>query len=220
MYYLYAIGTESMLLPPYEYCYVGVTNNLDRRWINHTTSSYTVGKFIRKHNLVKDKNMIVIFEGDEEKCFDLEAEYRPLPMIGLNEASGGRGGYTSYSEQRNNKISNSHKGKKKPADQVEKMRATILKNGRAGAKNGRAKKWTLISPSKEIYDIEGDLSETCRKYNILESTMRYYKNEVVPTPNNNGYGGYRAKSKESFEMRINTTGWSLMEVSKHSGGVL
>ena len=218
MYYLYAIGTEDMLQPPYDRCYVGVTNNIDLRWKTHSRSLYTVGKFIRNYSLIQHQHMIVLFEGNEEECFDFESAYRPLPMMGLNEAVGGLGGYTSYTEDRSRKISEKHKGKPKPKDQVEKMRNTLIEKGtRKGEKNSQAKKWDLTSPTGMIYTINGNLSETCKRLNLLESALRYNKNTWVPNPNLNGYGGYRAKSKESFEMRMNTIGWCLKETTKVGG---
>jgi hypothetical protein len=220
MYYLYAIGTKKMLVPPYDCCYVGVTNNLDKRWSRHKYSKYTVGQFIREKNLTLDENMIVLYEGDEEECFDLEAAYRPLPYIGLNEASGGRGGHTIYTDKRARKISEAHKGVKKSEEHVENMRKALVESGvRKGARNSRAKKWSLTSPDGMIYTIHGNLTETCQRLNLLESALRYNKGRAVPEPNMNGYGGFRAKSKESLEMRMNTTGWTLAEVPKHSGGV-
>jgi hypothetical protein len=215
MYYLYAIGIESALTPPYNGCYIGVTKDLDRRWSSHMKSAYTIGHFIRKHHLVQSKHMIIIFKGTEEECFDLEALYRPSPMMGLNEAIGGHGGYTTYTEERNLKISQALKGKPKKKEHVKKMQKTLIEKGvRKGAKNPRAKKWMLTSPTGVVYNIHGNLTETCKTFNLLESALRHNKNLKVPEPNLNGYGGYRAKSKESLKMRLNTTGWCLKEVAQ------
>ena len=215
MFYVYAIGTEDMLVPPYSRCYIGVTKDLKYRWSRHKISPYNVGEFIREHKLEPQKHMIVIFEGEQEDCYDIESKYRPFPMIGLNEASGGCGGSTIYTEERNKKISKKLKGRSKPKEQVEKQRAALLENGtHKGEKNSNAKVWILTSPSGFTYDITGNLSETCKKLNLLESSLRYNKNNQVPEPDMKGYGGYRAKSKESLEMRLNTTGWCLKEVAK------
>jgi hypothetical protein len=210
MYYVYAIGLEYMLLPPYNNCYIGVTNDVNLRWKRHEVSKYTVGQFIRSSNLEQSRHMVIIFEGSANQCFDEEARYRPYPMMGLNEASGGRGGHSSYNVERNEKISRAMRGKTKSKDHVEKISKTIIESGsRKGKKNGMAKKWVLTSPDGIVYNIHGSLTETCKNLNLLESALRYSKGALVPEPSVNGHGGYRAKTKESFEMRTNTTGWCL-----------
>jgi hypothetical protein len=222
MCYVYVIGLKEDLSPPYHNCYIGVTINLDRRWDEHLKSKRTVGKFIRHFNLNIKENMITIFEGLPEQCFILENQLRPRSFMGLNEAAGGFGGDTGRynSEDRNNKISNSLKKYKKTTTHIENMRKSLIENEvRKGSKNGRAKKWVLTNPEGVIYYIHGDLSNICKSLNILASTLRYYRNQIVPDINLNGYGGYRVKTEESLTMRINTTGWSLCEALDSAGGV-
>jgi predicted GIY-YIG superfamily endonuclease len=221
-YFVYVIGLKEDFSDPYHNCYVGVTKDLLRRWDEHLKSKYTVGKFINYFDLKFEENMIEIFKGTKEQCFALENKLRPRPFMGLNEAVGGFGEYTSCydNSERNNKISQALKGVSKTAEHTEKMRKTIVERGiHRGSKNTKAKKWVLTNPDGMIYYIHGNLNETCNSLNLLCSTLRYYKNQVVPEVNTNVYGGYRAKSEESFKMRMNTTGWALSEAQSRSGGV-
>lgn len=219
MYYLYAIGEPEWFDGEYLNCYVGVTKDLKKRWKMHSKSNFTVGKYIRERKWTYDKNFTVIAcSKDCEWCFEQEERFRPLPYIGLNEASGGRGGYTAYTEERAEKIAKFHRGKKKSKKHVENLKKS-KKDAHKKNKNPNAKKWVLTNPEGVVYNIHGDLSETCKKLHLLESCLRYNKGNFVKEPNLNGYGGYRAKSKESLIMRMNTTGWKLEEVQKHSGGV-
>lgn len=221
MHYVYVIGLKEDLSPPYHNCYVGVTNNLDIRWNAHQKSKYTVGRFIRHFDLIKDNNMIEIFCGSKEDCYTLETSLRPRPFMGLNEAAGGKGGNTVYTKERAEKISKSLKGKKKSSEALENLRAMIDNRDLSGKKNGRAKKWLLTSPSNIVYNAHGNLASVCKDLGLLESCLRYYKGQSVPEPAMKAsYGGYRAKTKESLDMRKNTTGWILSEVSDiDTGGV-
>ena len=219
MYYIYAIGTSDMLEPPYLCCYIGVTNDLDARWKSHYASPYTVGRFVRDNQLNKSDRMVVLFRGTEEECFSQEAAYRPLPIIGLNEASGGKGGHTKYTAERAAKISSALRGKSKSADHVAKIKASLKANGsRVGRKNGSAKVWVLTDPNGRVHHLHGNLSQTCAQFGLLESTLRYNKGHVVPGLHTGRPGGYRAKSEESKLRRENTTGWKLEESPKDSGG--
>lgn len=215
--YVYAIGKTEELIPPYKNCYIGVTDDLDRRWDYHVRSEYTVGKYIRKHNL-KRENMISIFETDKDECFEIEKMLRYKPSMGLNEATGGKGGYTSYTKERNEKISKAHKGK--TLGENHKKKISIAKKGKsAGKKNNRAKKWILTSPSGVVYNIHGNLHEVCESLNLLTATLRYYVNSAVPEVASVKIGGFREKNEKSKDLRMNTTGWSLFEESNDSGGV-
>lgn len=215
--YVYAIGKKEDLMPPYTNCYIGVTDYLEKRWIRHTKSKYTVGKFIRKHKLTRD-NMIVILESDKDKCFELEEMLRHNPNMGLNEAKGGMGGYTSYTKERNEKISKCHVGK--TLSEEHKKNISKSKKGQAsGNKNNKAKKWLLVSPEGIKYYIHGNLYQMCENLRILPSALRYYKNNVVPEIKSNTQGGFREKNEKSKELRMNTTGWILFEESFDSGGV-
>jgi len=210
-YFVYVIGkTEE--LSDINKCYVGVTNNLKQRWYFHTRSKYRVGCFIRKHNLCYEENMKVIFMGEEHECFAKESELRPEPNTGLNEAAGGQGGFTSYTEQRNKKISDKMKTRK--ITWRDKISATIRESGdRKGSKNNRAKKWVLKSPEGKEFFLHGNVSATCESLNLSAGVLRIHMNNIVPAPNiGSNYGGYRILSADSHNRRLNTTGWCLMEV--------
>lgn len=215
--YVYAIGKKENLIPPYKDCYIGVTDCLDQRWSGHICSKYTVGKYIRKHDLTRE-NMIVIVETNKDKCFEIEKMLRYKPSMGLNEAVGGKGGYTSYSEKRNKKISDANKGKVFSEEHKKKISAS-KKGQSAGKKNNKAKKWLLTSPNGKVYNIHGNLYEVCEKLDLLPSALRYYRNNPVPELTTGKYGGFRAKNEKSKELRMNTTGWILFEESNDSGGV-
>lgn len=195
------------LVKPYDSCYIGVTNNLLARFNSHKKSKYTIGRYIRKYNLTFE-NMIVIFSGSEKECFERENKYRPLPLMGLNEASGGHGGYTSYTLERNRKISSSLEGR--DITWNDKISATKKKLKQSvGEKNGNASTWKAYSPNGNEYIIHGTLDLFCKEHNLLSRTFRYYIDNVVPPPSFNGYGGFRAKNDKQKILRLNTTGWKL-----------
>lgn len=194
--------------------YVGVTNNLIRRWKEHTKSNYAVGKSIRENNWSFEDNMKIIFSGSESECFQLEQKLRPYGNIGLNESIGGQGGnkYKDLSDEkkklRNKKISKKLKNRNHTwGDKVSKTRKEI---GIAkGSKNNKAKKWKIVDPKGKIYYLEGNLQNFCDENKLLRSCLRRYLNNVVPEIENVKLGGYRPKNKNSELLRKNTVGWSL-----------
>jgi hypothetical protein len=206
MYYLYAIGKD--IKEPYDQCYIGVTNNPLRRWENHKKSKYTVGEFIRTHELQFDKNFKILYTGSDEECFNLEEKYRPQPLMGLNESTGGKGGYTSYSEKRNKLISEKLKNRNMTwGNKVSKTRKE--KSIAVGEKNPNAKTWIILDPSGNEYIITGKFNLFCEENNILASCLRYYRGKPVP-PLSNTYGGYREKKPGTKKLRENTTNWILL----------
>lgn len=204
-YILYAIGSIDDLVEPYDKCYIGVTNNPEKRWKSHIKSKYTIGKYIRDNNLNFDDNMIILFYGSSDTCYNKERIYRPNPNMGLNEAIGGNGGYSSYNVERNLKVSSALKGRNVHwIDKVIKSRGSY-----AGSKNPRAKCWVITDPNGIEYETVGNLSAFCEKNSLLNSTLCYYKGKKVPPILNETYGGFRAKNEKSKLLRHNTTGWML-----------
>lgn len=213
-YILYAIGLKENLILPYVDCYIGVTNHQKHRWSIHQKSKYIVGEYIRENLLCYEENMIILYSGSKEECFKLEKTYRPFPYMGLNISPGGCGGYTSYLPERNNKISMKLKGI--PKSKEHKLQSSKTKREKqlhVGSKNGRAKKWILISPEKNIYNINGLLAKFCQEHNLLVVPLRRYRNKIVPPPNYNGtMGGFRPINVNQKILRENTTGWMLSEI--------
>lgn len=208
--YVYVIGLKKDLVEPYQNCYIGVTNNLSLRWKGHEGSIYTIGHFIRDNNLSFEENMIVIFESDAKTCFRLENELRPLSNMGLNEAAGGKGGYTRYSSERNKKISDKLSNKSKSHEHKSKISTIRKAKGLAsGENNPRAKKWILTSPEKIVYNISGNLQAFCKEKEILWSVLMKYINTPVPPYTENGYGGFRPKDEKHKQHRINSNYWIL-----------
>ena len=212
-YFVYIIGKNINELEPYETSYVGVTNDLKRRWNYHKKSKYTIGETIRKNNFSYENNMKVIFYGDDKTCYDLEKKLRPLPFLGLNESVGGSGGYTKYSKERNEKISKKLKGR--TVSWGNKMSETKKKNkALVGASNPKAKKWKLIGPDGKEYFIDGNIQQSCKDLNILWSSLMYHKNKPVPKIVMKTNGGFRSKYPGHLEIRQNTTGWILKELKE------
>ena len=203
---VYAIGKKENLIPPYDMCYIGVTHRPEKRWKEHSKSSFTVGEYMRKNNLTFEDNMIILFYGDIEQCYLKESEYRPLPFMGLNESIGGIGGYKiPHTEEAKKKISDAHKGRKVPW--IHK----VVKNRRPynGSENPSAKKWLLISPNNDKYTIEGNLIDFCEKHEIMHRVLRNYIGNAVPEIKYSGRGGFRPKTEYDKYIRENTTGWQL-----------
>lgn len=215
MYFVYHISATHNLNDGY----IGVTNNLERRWKYHSKSEYTIGRIIRNKGWTIENNMKIIFSGKEEDCYEMEILLRPKPLIGLNESAGGQGGnkyeYLSLISKkiRNQKISQKLKGRNHTwGDKISKTRKE--KQMAKGSNNPRAVKWKLISPQKEKFYIIGGLQKFCDENKLLRSCLRRYVNLIVPNINQNGFGGYRAKNKISEELRKNTTGWTLYIMEK------
>ena len=205
-YFVYTIGPLNDI-PPYYASYVGVTNNPKGRWSTHSKSEYTVGQTIRRMSFSYEDNMKIIFVGSESECFLLESKLRPYPHLGLNEAAGGYGGYTKYTEQRNKIISEKLKGR--VISWSDKISKTKKLNGAcAGLKNPNAKKWKLINPLGEEIDVTGKLDSVCRENNILSTTLRKNIGQKIPPLTINGHGGFRATSS-NYTARHNTSGWML-----------
>lgn len=209
MYYVYAIGLIETLKFPWNNCYIGVTNNVERRWKRHAKSKYTVGNFIKSNNLSAEKNMIIIASGTEDYCFELESLLRPSPNTGLNEASGGKGGFTSYSEVRNKKISKALKGRK--CEWGHKISFTKKTSGIAcGKNNPKAKIWKISDPFGKEIIIEGSFLNFCKENNIMGNVMIKHIGKKVPAPTMNSYGGFRSINDVQKQRRENTIGWSII----------
>ena len=205
-YFVYVIGPLDDMYPYYE-SYVGVTNNPKGRWLAHSKSKYTIGQTIRQMSFSYENNFHIIFMGSESECFLLETELRPRPYIGLNEAAGGSGGYTKYTEQRNKIISEKLKGR--VISWSDKISKTKKLNGAcSGLKNPNAKKWKLINPLGEEIDVTGKLDQVCRENKILSTTLRKNIGQKIPPLTTNGHGGFRVTSN-NIAARHNTSGWTL-----------
>ena len=216
MYYVYVIGKKEDLMPPYDNCYVGVTNDPQRRWARHIKSDYVVGRTIRKHSLTFEHNFEILLEGSDKECFLTESEMRPEPCTGMNLASGGRGGNTGdYSKERNQKVSKALKGRKVTwIDKVVESRGSY-----AGSKNPGAATWVITDPDGNKHNVTGTFQSFCDDHNLLASSLRYHKGQAVP-PLEKKYGGYRAKNETSREKRIATIGWKCEKCSGTGGEVL
>jgi len=211
LFYVYHISDSDNL----SLGYIGVTKNLQHRWNMHLKSDYTVGNTIREKNWTFEKNMKIIFCGDEKQCYDLEIFLRPEPYIGLNESAGGCGGdkYSFLTDDkkisRNKKISEKLKNREHTwGEKVSKTR--IEREVSVGEKNGRAKKWKLIDPTGNEYFLHGTLETFCKEKNLSKGILLRYKNKKVPEFLRGTCGGYRPLCKEHEVRRDNTTDWSLI----------
>jgi hypothetical protein len=100
--------------------YVGVTNNLERRTKHHFSNlrnnrhinPYLQHAFNQNNNMV----VVVLYEGNEQECYEFERSARPSCNVGWNLIEGGsappRGyrKYTTLSEEHKAKLRDNHKG--------------------------------------------------------------------------------------------------------------
>jgi hypothetical protein len=199
-YCLYLIGSNI------ETGYIGVTNDLENRFYIHRRSKYNVGDYVRKNYLLVDDMKILCF-GTSDYCFYLENKLRPRSNMGLNIAVGGHGGYTSYSLERNKKLSESHKNRP-PFTEEHKQHMRESKMGKVGRENNaNAKNWEIIDPDGVRYIVCGNFQSFCKQHKILQACLRKYKNKKVPPIIMGTCGGFRPKSKEHLDWRKNTTNW-------------
>lgn len=201
MYYVYAIGDSNKL----DECYIGVTNSPFRRWKAHLKSGYTVSKAINENKWTYEKHMRIIFKGTEDECYDIENKYRPFPNIGLNEAIGGHGGYTSYSEERNKTISDKLKGRSITwASKISETKRKLQHGQRSN--NSRALKWKLVDPSGNEHFLHGNLDEFCNQKQLSPKVLRKNLGVTIgplsPKFRDNG-------DVKNRQRRINTIGWTL-----------
>lgn len=94
--------------------YIGVTNNVKRRWKEHILKKHCVhfGNAITKYQ--DDLVWEIIFIGPKEGCYQLEEYFRPTPGIGWNIAQGGNCSNNvnrKLSDETKDKLSKSRKGK-------------------------------------------------------------------------------------------------------------
>jgi hypothetical protein len=211
MFYVYHISDSQNL----NNGYIGVTNNLKRRWNSHIKSQYKIGLHIRQNFWSFGENMKVVFSGTEKECYELEITLRPSPNIGLNESAGGSGGdkYVSLTEekkkQRNKKISEKLKGR--DVTWGKKISKTRITNKiAAAANNGRAKKWKLISPNNDEFLIHGNLEKFCLNNNLSKGVLLRNKNKRVTQLSKGVHGGYRPLCSEHETRRHNTSNWMLV----------
>lgn len=204
MCYVYAIGNSFDNLDD---CYIGVALDTKKRWMGHTRKQARLSSMIKTNNWSYELNMKVIFEGSVEECFSKEVELRPFPHIGLNIASGGCGGYTSYSTERNSKISKAHLNR--DMTWGNKVSETRIKNGIAkGDKNPRALKWKLIDPNGNEIFLHGDFHSYCEENNLTWSVLK--SNEGKPVGEISSK--FRDKGDVKIrEKRVNTIGWTLIK---------
>ncbi len=206
MCYVYAIGnTNDLINKEFENCYIGVAKDVEFRWNSHTKSKYTVGIAIRDNLWTFEKNCCVVFEGSAEDCFIEENRFRPFPLMGLNEASGGRGGYTAYTEDRAKKISIKLKGRIKSPQERANMSAGQKGVG-VGEKNPNARKWIVTDPKGVEYRLIGNLQPWCVEMNISWTSLRGNLGTTVGPISEM----YRDKGNILFRnRRSNTIGWKL-----------
>ena len=212
-YFVYIIGENLEEESPYLTSYVGVTNDPMNRWKGHSRSKYKIGNTLREHEFTYEKNMKIIFVGPAAQCYEMENTLRPEPNIGMNEAVGGHGGYTSYSKERNLKISNALKGRANTWGHKSGLTRKISGLS-VGANNGMAKKWLLTTPEGNTIEVHGNIQDTCKQLNILWSCLMKNKSNTVPDIVTGKMGGFRATSPEQLIMRKNTVGWKLNKLGE------
>ncbi len=104
----------------------------------------------------------------------------------------------------------------KKASEETKVKLSILNKGHnnpmfgngkkiSGNKNGKSKKWILLSPTCEKIILHGDVMEFCSKNNLDYDTLRRFKNKKVNCKIRN------LKNEIEYKQRINTLGWTLFE---------
>lgn len=133
--------------------YVGITNNLKRRLIEHRR---------HKDKILNGRNAEIVLQGEQEYCKEVEKILRPKKNIGLNIMSGGgmppdvtgikRSDETKllmslnnvgfrgrkHSEETRKKMSESHKGFGKPhTEETKRKLSEIAKRRKSNPMTGR-----------------------------------------------------------------------------------
>ncbi len=72
-------------------------------------------------------------------------------------------------------------------------------------KNGRAKKWLLISPDSSQVELHGDVISACQERGLSSQVLLRLKNTIISiTPR-------KCKNLADYQLRMNTIGWGLFE---------
>lgn len=94
-------------------CYVGKTNNVYARWIDHCRGKLIVDQAIRRHGRENFKQYVIEVASSEEEAFLLEeyweARLREFGVPLYNVRAGGRGGF-SMSEETKQKLREARQG--------------------------------------------------------------------------------------------------------------
>jgi len=76
----------------------------------------------------------------------------------------------------------------------------------SGSKNGRCKKWKIVSPDNIEYIIDG-LKTFIEKNNLSLTIFSNFKNKTIPFDLK-----IRGKNKPDYQKKINSLGWSIYEI--------
>ena len=136
--------------------YVGITNNLQRRWNNHKNAD---GKIPALHNAIKKYGINSFVFSHIADAFDFEcakiierlliSQHNTISPNGYNLTSGGDGTFNPSDELRE-KLSLSHCGKIQ-SEETRKKRSNTLKNLYAQGMKvpSKGKTWKMSKESKE-----------------------------------------------------------------------
>lgn len=206
MCYVYAIGAKDDLAENnFDFAYIGVSVDPERRWNQHMVSKYTVGTVLRAMDWKFNDNLIILFEGTEDECFEIENMLRPKDCIGLNISVGGHGGYTKYTKERGKKISEKLRGIKR-TDETKKKISESKVGVYDGIKNPNAKKWIFVSPDGTEYEIIGGYEKFCKEKDLVYTALIKHRGERVPEISPKFRGDDISRKR-----RINTINWLLKE---------
>ena len=171
--------------------------------LKEALSKYGIDSF-RKEILFVFDELHLSNQKEKELIRELSPEY--------NIAKGGDGGYTSYNKDRNEKISNSLRGRD-VSKWIEKTTKKNILSGHYNRKNNpNSKKWQMTDPNGNTYILEGNLETFCDENSLIVSSLKYYIGCKVPEITTNKFGGYRKKNENSHKLRLNTVGWKLNKI--------
>lgn len=135
--------------------YIGVTRNIEARTRSHRHSKM----------LTSDREVVIIYRGTKEDCYNLEEELRPTDGIGWNV---GKGGYKTAGlikqGQRLSVATEVKSGDRLSPD-------TEFKTGMTPHNKGKGKDYLLISPNGEVVLVTC-LSDFCKDNNLTAANIR------------------------------------------------
>lgn len=191
--------------------YIGVHKSESMDFDGYYGSGLLLQRAIKKYGRESFKRINLFVYDNPKDAFHAEerllSEWKEHPNC-YNIADGGRGGYTNYSAERNNKISNALRGKQKSqtwCDNIRKSKIGVY----SGKKNPNAKVWKIIDPDGTSYTIEGKLQDFCKINRLIFSCLYNNIGKQVPPIKDGEYGGFREKYSGHRQLRENTTGWIL-----------
>jgi len=192
--------------------HIKISGNKNGRYNGNGTTENTILKLKSKktHIWTDDEKLLHSVKIKNSWTADRKKQWSKK-QIGENNTFYGK----THSDESKQKISTSSKNRTVSNDTKNKISNTLFNIKRSDSfkdkhkcnKNGRAKKFILISPSNEQFFAHGNINEVLKQLNLSKTLIFKFKNKGVVNTTSNGI-----KNKYK-DIHRNTQGWYFYDVS-------